>query len=213
MRTVEDAPPITPTETSNKDRRDLWASITVFAATALVVVVNYVVGLLDDLEKRTVTARFSFEHTPPPNMFSPNGTPVSFAGTSNIDIPTGAVSPVTVGFLRSADALETIGYLAVLALLTWVMVRFVRGRLFDKGVIRGVTAASVAAVITIIAPTFPRVLGSNLAIRDLAWDDGVGAQGIGPEFWYAYVFCMALSAVAVVLRIGSRVARDNEGLV
>ncbi|MFD6884212.1 MULTISPECIES: hypothetical protein [unclassified Rhodococcus (in: high G+C Gram-positive bacteria)] len=212
MDTVE-SEAVTPIETSKKDRRDLWASITVFALVAVVVVVNYLVGLLDDLKSGTVTARISFDDVPPPTMFSPNGTEVSVASTTDIVLRTDTVSPVAVGFLRSADALETIGYLMVLGLLTWVMVRFLRGRLFDRGAVRGVWAASMAAIVTIIAPTFPRVLGSNLVIRDLAWQVDLDYAQLGPEWWYGYVFCMALSAVAVALRIGSRMARDNEGLV
>ncbi len=203
---------VTPVETSKKDRKDLWASITVFAMVTVVVVANYLVGLLDDLKSGTVTARIAFGDVPPPNMLSPNGTEVWIASTTDIVLRTDTVSPVAVGFLRSADVLETIGYLTVLGLLTWVMVRFLRGRLFDRGAVRGVWAASIAAIVTIIAPTFPRVLGSNLVVRDLAWQD-LGYAQLGPEWWYGYVFCMALSAVAVALRIGSRMARDNAGLV
>ncbi|MEE2032101.1 hypothetical protein [Rhodococcus chondri] len=208
-----DFEPITPTETSKKDRRDLWASITVFALVAAVVIGNYAARLADRLNAGIVTARFSFGDVPPPTLTSPAGTDVRIASTTEVEIPTDAVSPAAVGFLRTADALETLGYLAILGFLTWMVVRFLRGRLFDRGAIRLVWAASIVAILTIIAPQFPRTIGPNPAIRDLDWNDGVDVAQLGPEFWYGYVFCMALSAVAVALRIGSRMARDSEGLV
>lgn len=212
MRTT-DPEPITPTEISKKERRDLWASISVFAVVAAVVVGNHLDGLLDQVRAGIVSTRLTFDEIPAPTMISPNGIEVAVASTTDVDIRTDTVSPVAVGFLRSADALETVGYLALLGLLTWMVVRFLRGRLFDRGAVRLVGAASVAAVLTIIVPAVPRVIGSNLALRDLEWAGGVSFAQLGPEFWYGYVFCMALSAVAVVLRIGSRMARDNEGLI
>lgn len=208
-----DPDPITPTDTSKKERRDLWASITVFALVAAVVVGNYLNGLVDQMRAGIVSTRVTFDELPAPTVTTPNGIEVAIAPTTGVDIRTDTVSPVAVGFLRTADALETVGYLALLGLLTWMVVRFLRGRLFDRGAVRLVGAASVAAVLTIIIPVIPRILGSNLALRDLEWISGVNYAQLGPEFWYGYVFCMAFSAVAVVLRIGSRMARDNEGLI
>jgi hypothetical protein len=203
---------LSPTETSKKDRTDLWASLSVFALTSVIVLFDYIRGLLHSLNDGVVTARVEFDTTPPA-LTTPNGLDLPTASTTVVDAPTDTLSPITVGFLRSAEALQTLGYLAALGLLSWIVVRFVRGRLFDRGVIRLVNAAATIAIATVFVPTIPRTLGTNMLIRDVDMNDVLDNAPIGPEFWYAYVFCMALSAVAVVLRIGSRVARDNEGLI
>ncbi|MEE2058342.1 hypothetical protein [Rhodococcus artemisiae] len=206
-----DSEPITPTDTSKKDRRDLWASITVFALTGGVVLYTYFTGLLRELNDGIVTARVEFDE--PQALTSLDGVAMQLGSPSTIDVSTDPLSPVTVGFLRSADALQTFGYLAVLALLTWMVVRFVRGHLFDRLAVRLVAVSSLVAVATILVPQFPRTLGTNMLLRDVEAREMMDTATLGPEFWYGYVFCMALSAVAVALRIGSRMARDNEGLV
>lgn len=206
-----DTGPITPTDTSKKDRRDLWASITVFALTGGVVLYTYVTGLLRELNDGIVTARVEFDE--PQALTSLDGVAMQLGSPSTIDVSTHALSPVTVGFLRSADALQTFGYLAILALLTWMVVRFIRGHLFDRLAVRLVMISSIVAVATIIVPQIPRTLGTNMLLRDVEAREMLDFAPLGPEFWYGYVFCMALSAVAVALRIGSRMARDNEGLV
>lgn len=204
---------LSPTETSKKDRTELWASLSVFALTSVIVLFDYVGGLLRSLNEGIVTARVEFDDPTSPVLTTPNGTDLATASTTVVDAPTDTLSPVTVGFLRSAEVLQTLGYLAALGLLSWIVVRFVRGRLFDRGVIRLVNAAATIAIATVFVPTIPRTLGTNMLIRDVDMNDVLDNAPIGPEFWYAYVFCMALSAVAVVLRIGSHMARDNEGLV
>ncbi|WP_241383927.1 hypothetical protein [Rhodococcus sp. CH91] len=204
---------LSPTETSKKDRTDLWASLSVFALTSLIVLVTYIGGLARSLGDGMVSARVEFDEAAPPILTTPNGTGLGTASTTLVEVPTEALSPVTVGFLRSAEALQTLGYLAALGLLSWIVVRFVRGRLFDRGVIRLVWIASIVAIATIIVPTIPRTLGTNMLIRDVGMNYALENAPLGPEFWYAYVFCMVLSAVGVVLRIGNRMARDNEGLV
>ncbi|MEU5841621.1 hypothetical protein [Rhodococcus sp. NPDC047139] len=215
MSESADAAPgaVSPTETSKKDRTDLWASLAVFALTALIVLATYIHTLVHSLGDGIVTARVEFGDTAPPALATPTDAGVEIASTVVVDVSTDSLSPVTVGFLRAAEALQTLGYLSALGLLSWIVVRFVRGRLFDQGVIRLVWIASIVAIATIIVPTIPRTLGTNMLIRDVGMNDMLENAPLGPEFWYAYVFCMALSAVAVVLRIGNRMARDNEGLV
>ena len=212
---MPDADPdaISPAETSKKDRTDLWASLSVFALTSLIVLAGYVGGLVRSLGDGIVTARVEFDDATPPMVPTPTGVDMKTASTTIVDVPTDALSPVTVGFLRVAEALQTLGYLAALGLLSWIVVRFVRGRLFDRGAVRLVWIASIVAIATIIVPTIPRTLGTNMLIRDVGMNYALANAPLGPEFWYAYVFCMVLSAVGVVLRIGSRMARDNEGLV
>jgi hypothetical protein len=206
-----DTGPITPTDTSKKDRRDLWASIAVFALTGGVVLYTYVTRLLNELNAGIVPARVEFNE--PQTLMSLDGVGMQLGSPSTIEVSTDSLSPVTVGFLRSADALQTLGYLAVLALLTWMVMRFIRGHLFDRLAVRLVMISSIVAVATIIVPQMPRTLGTNMLLRDVEAREMLDFSPLGPEFWYGYVFCMALSAVAVALRIGSRMARDNEGLV
>lgn len=94
-----------------------------------------------------------------------------------------------------------------------MVARFVRGRLFDRLAVRLVWIASLTGIAAILVPQMPRTLGTNLLLRDVEAREMLDFAGLGPEFWYGYVFCMALSAVAIALRIGSRMARDNEGLI
>ncbi|MCW3469386.1 hypothetical protein OMK68_06920 [Rhodococcus pyridinivorans] len=205
---------LSPTETSKKDRTALWASLTVFALTSLIVLFTYVRDLVRSLGDGIVTARVKFDDAAAaPVLSTPTGVDLQSASTTVIDVPTDALSPVSVGFLRAGEALQTLGYLAALALLSWIVVRFARGRLFDRGVIRLVWVTSIVAIATIFVPTIPRTLGTNMLIRDVDMNEVLSNAPLGPEFWYAYVFCMVISAVGVVLRIGSRMARDNEGLV
>lgn len=212
MNTTESAP-LSPTDTSKKDRRDLWASITVFALTASIVVYAYAADLVRQLADAVVSVRVDFDAPPVPTVTTPTGIEMQAGSSTVLDVPTADLSPVSVGFLRSAEALQSLGYLILLALLTWMVVRFMRGHLFDDGAIRLVSFASIAAVATIIVPQIPRTLGTNMLLRDVGAHDTLDFAPLGPEFWYSYVFCMALSAVAVALRIGNRMARDSEGLV
>lgn len=206
-----DTGPITPTDTSKKDRRDLWASIAVFALTGGVVLYTYITRLLHELNAGIVTARVEFDE--PQTLTSLDGVAMQLGSPSTIEVSTGPLSPVTVGLLRSAEGLQTLGYLAILALLTWMVARFVRGRLFDRLAVRLVWIASLTGIAAILVPQMPRTLGTNLLLRDVEAREMLDFAGLGPEFWYGYVFCMALSAVAIALRIGSRMARDNEGLI
>jgi len=212
MNTAESAP-LSPTDTSKKDRRDLWASIAVFVVTAGIVVYTYAADLVRQLSDAVVSVRVDFDGPPIPTVVTPTGVEMQAGSSTVLDVPTAGLSPVSVGFLRSSEALQSLGYLVVLAMLCWVVVRFMRGRLFDDHAIRLVSFASIAAVATIIVPQIPRTLGTNMLLRDVDAREALDFAPLGPEFWYSYVFCMALSAVAVALRIGSRIARDNEGLV
>lgn len=205
--------PATPTDTSGKDRRDLWASLFVFGLTAGVVVYIYAATLLDHLSRGIVSARLDTGDTPAPTITSDHGIDMQLSSPTTLDVPVEPLSPVTVGLIRTADALQTVGYLAVLALLCAMVVRFIRGRLFDRTGVRLVNAAAMVAVATIIVPQIPRTLGTNMLLRDVEARAMFDTAALGPEFWYGYVFCMALSAVAVALRIATRIARDNEGLV
>lgn len=210
--TSTDPAALPPTETSRKDRRDLWASLTVFALTGAVVVYAYLSGLLRQLGDGVVGARVDFA-APAPVLTSPSGVDVSLASPGVLDAPVALLSPVSIGLLRTAEAFQSIGYLTVLALLAWMVGRFTRGHLFDDRAVRLVWLSSVAAIVTIVVPQFPRTLGTNLVIRDLQLSDTLNAAPLGPEFWYGYVFCMALSAVAVAVRLANRLARDTDGLV
>lgn len=201
-------------DVSAKDRRDLWASIVVFVGLAAVVIVRYVWMLTGQLGEGTVSARLQMSGNSIQGITSPSGVQVNVGSVVSMEIPTRDLSPVTTAYLRAGDLLECLGYLAVLALLTMLVFRFMRGGIFEPRSAKLVNAAAIGALVAILLPAAPRILGGNMVVRDLGWDGSdVQAAALSAEFWPIYVFCMAFSAVAVIVKIGGRMARDQEGLV
>src|SRR5690606_14458087 len=113
---------LSPTETSKKDRTDLWASLTVFALTSLIVLFTYVRDLVNSLGDGIVTARVRFDDAAAtPVLSTPNGVDLQTTSTTVIDVPTEALSPVSVGLLRAGESVQTFGSLTALALLSWIV--------------------------------------------------------------------------------------------
>ncbi|MBP2214589.1 hypothetical protein NQ854_01485 [Rhodococcus ruber] len=197
-----------------KDRRDLWASMAVFAGTAAVVVADYVATLSGQLSAATVTARMELGEAATP-VPTPSGVQASLDGAVTTSLPVAELSPVTVALLRTGDAAQTLSYLAVLGLLALLVRRFVQGRMFDHGTYRLTYHLGWVALTIALVPMFPRITGTNMAIRDLGLTHVPGVEGswLGAEFWLVYAGAMVLSAVAIAIRVGNRMARDQEGLV
>ncbi|NLE79501.1 MAG: hypothetical protein GX610_07935 [Rhodococcus sp.] len=201
-------------DVSAKDRRDLWASIVVFAGLAGVVIARYGWMLSEQLGSGTVSARLQMSGNSISGITSPSGAEMQVGSVVSLEIPTADLSSAPTVYLRVADLLETLGYVAVLALLTLLVVRFMRGGIFEQRSANLVNAAAIGALLAVLVPALPRTIGGNLVVRDLGWDPSeVDAATFGAQFWPIYAFCMAFSAIAVIVKIGGRMARDQEGLV
>ncbi|MFD4367796.1 hypothetical protein [Rhodococcus sp. NPDC058521] len=204
---------------TKKNRRDLSASLAVFAALAVAVIVRYVMNLTGQLGDGTVSTRLRMYDDDAQWITAPNGASVQAGPGIPLQMPTESLSPVTTGFLRAGDLLESVGYLVVLGLLAVLVVRFIRGGIFELWSARLVNAVAIASILAVFLPVIPRQLGGNIAAHDLGWigadvpDAHVDTEVLNADFWPIYVFCMAFSAMAVIMKIGSRMARDQAGLV
>ncbi|AOW93677.1 hypothetical protein BFN03_16275 [Rhodococcus sp. WMMA185] len=200
---------------STKDRRDLWTWLSAFGLLALLVIARYLYTLLSQLGAHTVTARMDLGAASPSVPIS-NGSVAVIDGPVTVTLRTDGLSPVTTALLRAGDAIQTASYLVVLTLIALLVYRVVRGEIFSRAASRLTYHLSRWVVlVVVVAPTIPKTIGTNLAIRDSGLGDSAAAANatLDTEFWFIAAASIVLSAMAIVLRLGTRMARDQEGLI
>lgn len=115
--------------------------------------------------------------------------------------------------LRAAQAAEWVIGAAVLVLLTVCVLRMMRGQVFTRTTVRVASGASWALLALLGLPVVVRLLTSDTVLRAAGADEGMDVRLVGTEFWYLYVGMMTLSFVTLVLRRGSQMEEDQEGLI
>ena len=100
---------------------------------------------------------------------------------------------------------------AVLLTLTLCVLGLVRGDVFTRATARWATAGSWATVALLFLPFALRLPATNMALQSVSgeWDAALLDAG----WWYLYVGMMTLSFLALVLRRGSQLQEDQEGLI
>lgn len=176
-------------------RRDAGASIFAFGVAGLALLAHVI---------RSVTDRWSADVVALPAI-NPEELPRTVL-VETADLPAWAL--IT---LRAADVLQWATSAAVLVLLSLCVVAMLRGDVFARSTARWATVASWIVIVMLLAPSLLRRPATNLALqaRTGDWD----AQAITTQWWYLYVGAMTLSFVALVLRRGSQLQEDQDGLI
>ncbi|NYF97013.1 hypothetical protein [Janibacter cremeus] len=115
--------------------------------------------------------------------------------------------------LRAAQVVEWILGALVLVLLTLCVVRMVRGEVFTRPTARVATWAGWTLLAYIGLPLVLRLVSSGEVLHAARVGEEFDVRMLSSEFWYLYVGMMAVSFLALVLRRGSRLQEDQEGLI
>lgn len=135
------------------------------------------------------------------------------AGQHNVAVPTAAVPDWAVTTLRVADVVEWLAAAAVLVTLAACVMGMIRGEVFTRATARWATWSSWAAVALLVLPLIGRIPATNMALQSTPQPDAWDARAIDDGWWYLYVGMMTLSFLALVLRRGSQLRADQEGLI
>ncbi len=115
--------------------------------------------------------------------------------------------------LRAAQAVEWVIGALVLVLLTVCVVRMVRGEVFTHSTARVATWAGWMLLGFVLVPLVLRLAASGEVLYAAGTDEGFDLRLASADFWYLYVGMMTLSFFALVLRRGSQLQEDQEGLI
>lgn len=138
-------------------------------------------------------------------------TPDDHATTALVAIDRAPDWAVTT--LRGAQAVEWVVGALVLTLLTVCVVRMVRGEVFTRRTARLAGWASWALLAYIAVPFVLRLASSGEVLHAAGVGEGFDVHLVSSDFWYLYVGMMTLSFLALVLRRGSQMQEDQEGLI
>lgn len=185
------------TTPTTKLRRDAAASVFVYGLAGLALAVHAV---------RTIT------HDWPGGLASIDVSDPDGRSTTAL-VATEPAPGWAVTTLRAAQVAEWVLGAAVLALLTLCVVRMIRGEVFARSTARTAGWASWTLLAFIVLPSVLRLAASGELLHAAGVDEGFDVRPVGSEFWYLYVGMMTLSFLALVLRRGSQLREDQEGLI
>lgn len=175
-------------------RRDAGASIFAFSLAGLALVVH-VIGEAGRWSADVVALRAT----------DPDGL------TRTVLTPAAELPGWAITSLRLADVVQWTTSAAVLVLISLCVVAMLRGDVFARSTARLATASSWVVIVMLLLPSLLRSPATNLALqsRPSGWEP----QMITTQWWYLYVGAMTLSFVALVLRRGSQLQADQDGLI
>lgn len=132
-------------------------------------------------------------------------------GRRTVLVPVADVPGWVTAALRTADVVEWLASAAVLVTLTACVLGLMRGDVFSRATARWATASSWATAALLFLPFLGRLPATNTALQNVPgeWDARVLDEG----WWYLYVGMMTLSLFALVLRRGSQLQADQDGLI
>lgn len=179
-------------------RRDAGASIFAFGLAGVALLVHATTSVLDDW----VGGRIALHVT---------GTGATGATTLHVDAAD--VPGWSVLALRMAELVQWLAGAAVLVMLSVCVVRMIGGEVFSRPTARWAAGAGWATLVLLLVPTILRAVATNVAIHGALdasrWDPAT----VATQWWYLYVGMMALSFLALVLRRGSQLQADQDGLI
>lgn len=138
-------------------------------------------------------------------------TPDGHATTALVAIERAPDWAVTT--LHAAQAVEWMIGALVLVQLTVCVVRMVRGEVFTRPTAQLAGWASWALLAYVALPLVLRLAASGEVLYAAGTDEAIDLRLAGADFWYVYVGMMTLSFLALVLRRGSQLQEDQEGLI
>lgn len=178
-------------------RRDASASIFAYGVAGVALAVHVVETVVNDWQDDVV----------PIDVTDPDGR----ATTALVAIERAPDWAVTA--LRAAQAAEWVIGAAVLVLLTGCVVRMVRGEVFTRSTARVATWAGWTLLGFLFVPVVLRLAAAGEVLHAAGMHDEFDLRFAGADFWYIYVGMMTVSFLALVLRRGSQLQEDQDGLI
>ncbi len=177
-------------------RRDAAASVFAYALAGVALLVHVVGTVTDDWFTDELVLRAS-----------------DGGGRRTVTVPGSDVPTWVVTTLRAADVVEWVAAAAVLVTLTACVMGMVRGEVFTRATARWATWSSWAAVALLFLPLLGRLPATNMALQSAPDPDAWDVRVLDGYWWALYVGMMTLSFLALVLRRGSQLRDDQEGLI
>ena len=179
---------------TTKSRRDAGASIFAYAIAGVALLVHVFNSLAD---------RWWSDEL---ELLASNGK-----GQRTVLVPVSEVPGWVTTVFRVADVVEWLADASVLICLSACVLGMVRGDVFTRRTARWATASSWGAVSLLLLPFLLRLPATNMALQSAPddWD----ARLLDEGWWYLYIGMMTLSFLALVLRRGSQLQADQDGLI
>lgn len=133
------------------------------------------------------------------------------SGARSVVVAVDAVPGWASTALRAADVVGWLAAASVLVALTACVLGMVRGEVFSRSTARWATTSSWGALALLVLPLVPGLPATNMALQSAPgdWD----ALVLDERWWTLYVGMMTLSFLALVLRRGSQLQADQDGLI
>ena len=184
------------TTPSTKLRRDAAASVFAYAIAGIALLVHVVTTVAGDwFADDLVLAATDGE------------------GRRTVTVAAAEVPDWALITLRVADVVEWLAAAAVLVTLAACVMGLIRGEVFTRATARWATWSSWAAVALILLPVLGRLPATNMALQSTSRPDAWDALFVDGAWWYLYVGMMTLSFLALVLRRGTQLREDQDGLI
>lgn len=149
---------------------------------------------------------------------SPSGVVQEQRDVLHLQVDAAELSGTAVGWLRAADVLQVLSWVALLVLAAMLIARIGQGRLFDRRFHVLLNFVCIALLCVVALPAIASLIGTNAAITDLGYGYW-GEPGPRPsaastaEAWIAYLVVLFVSGLQVAFRSASRLARDQDGVI
>lgn len=199
------------------DRKFLRFTLFAFGSAVIWVVFDGVVQLWSAVSRGVVAVvlRPPFE---PVVTQSPSGTFQEQREFLHLQIEAAELSGTAVGWLRAADIVQVLCWVALLVLAALLITRIGQGRLFDHRFQLLLNGVCVALLCVAALPALAALIGTNVAISDLgygAWGDPGARPGAAAtsDAWIIFLVVLFVSGLQVAFRSAARLARDQDGVI
>lgn len=208
---------LTTVDPVRSDRKILRFVLVAFGLAVVWVLVDGVMQLWHAISRGIVTMQLRppFESI---ETQSPNGVMQEQRDLLYISVDAAELSGTAVGWLRSAEILQVICWLALLVFAAILIGRIGQGRLFDRRFQLLLNGVCIALLCVVALPAIASLIGTNAAITDLGYD-AWGEPGARPsaaataDAWIAFLAFLFVSGLQVAFRSAARIARDQDGVI
>lgn len=149
---------------------------------------------------------------------SPSGVVQEQRDILHLQVDAAELSGTAVGWLRVADIVEIVCWVALLVFAAILISRIARGRFFDHRFQVLLNWVSLALLCVAALPAMASLIGTNAAISDLGYGPW-GEPGVRPsaaatsDAWMVFLVVLFVSGLQIAFRSATRLARDQDGII
>lgn len=198
------------------DRNFLRFILFAFGIAVVWVVVDGVIQLWSAVSRGAVAVvlRPPFE---PVVTQSPSGAAQKQQDVLHLQIDRTELSSTAVGWLRAADVIQVLCWVAVFVFAAILIARIRQGRLFDHRFQKLLNCVSVGLICVSALPAIASLIGTNAAISDLGYgswgDPGARPGAAASDAWIVFLVVLFVSGLQIAFRSAARLARDQDGVI